>query len=298
MDKLGDKRVGIIGTGATAVQCIPPLAPRRRAALRLPAHAVVRRRPQQPPDRPRVVRDARAGLAAQVAAELRDAPDRRLRRPRTSSRTAGPTSRSASATASCRRWASRAPTFDADTMRQAYEDSDDEKMNEIRARVDARRARRGDRRGSEAVVPPALQAALLPRRVPAGLQRAGHARSSTPTARASSASTRPASGPAGEHYELDCLDLRFGLRGRHRVRAALRLRDRRARRRHAHRALEGRHADAARHARPRLPEPLHRRLRAGARTWSRTSRATSSRPARRSPPSSRTRSRSARSRSR
>jgi cation diffusion facilitator CzcD-associated flavoprotein CzcO len=32
MDKLGDKRVGIIGTGATAVQCIPPLA---RAAKEL-----------------------------------------------------------------------------------------------------------------------------------------------------------------------------------------------------------------------------------------------------------------------
>ena len=86
----------------------PAALARRRAALRLPAHAVVRRHPQQPRDRPRLVRDARAGLAAQVAAELRDAPDRRLRATRTSSRTAGRTSRSASATASCRRWASRA----------------------------------------------------------------------------------------------------------------------------------------------------------------------------------------------
>ena len=64
MTDLADKRVGIIGTGATAVQCIPPLARDAAGALRLPAHAVVDRRAQQPPDRPRLVRDARAGLAA------------------------------------------------------------------------------------------------------------------------------------------------------------------------------------------------------------------------------------------
>ncbi len=80
MTNLADKRVGIIGTGATAVQCIPPARARRARAVRVPTHAVVGRRPQQPSDRPRVVRDARARLAEEVAAELRDPPDRRLRR--------------------------------------------------------------------------------------------------------------------------------------------------------------------------------------------------------------------------
>ena len=64
MTNLADKRVGIIGTGATAVQCIPPLARDAQRAVRVPAHAVVDRRAQQPPDRSRVVRDARARLAA------------------------------------------------------------------------------------------------------------------------------------------------------------------------------------------------------------------------------------------
>ncbi len=52
--RLADKRVGIIGTGATAVQCVPHLGARRQAALRLPAHALVDRRARQQADRPRV----------------------------------------------------------------------------------------------------------------------------------------------------------------------------------------------------------------------------------------------------
>ena len=58
---------------------------------------------------------------------------------------------------------------------------------------------------AEGLVPPALQAAVLPRRVPAGLQRAELRTSSTPTARASSASTRPASWSAACDYEVDCI---------------------------------------------------------------------------------------------
>ena len=69
-------------------------------------------------------------------------------------------------------------------------------MTEIRARVDAIVDGPGDRRGAQALVPPAVQAAVLPRRVPAGLQRARTSTWSTPTARASSASTRPACGSA------------------------------------------------------------------------------------------------------
>ena len=44
----------------------------------------------------------------------------------------------------------------------------------------------GDRRGAQALVPPVLQAAVLPRRVPADLQPAERPRWSTPMARASS----------------------------------------------------------------------------------------------------------------
>ena len=71
-------------------------APRRaaRAALRVPAHAVVGRRARQPPDRPRVgAQSLAAGLAA--ASAWRTSPrssSRRLRATRTWSTTAGPTS--------------------------------------------------------------------------------------------------------------------------------------------------------------------------------------------------------------
>ncbi len=52
---------------------------------------------------------------------------------------------------------------------------------------------RDDGREAEGLVPPALQAAVLPRRVPAGVQRARARTWSTPTARASSGSPRTAS---------------------------------------------------------------------------------------------------------
>ena len=91
-------------------------------------------------------------------------------------------------------------------MLAAFEDTDYEKMDEIRARVDAhRRATARPPAKLEGLVPPAVQAAVLPRRVPAGVQRSRARTSSTPTARASSASTRPASWSAGREYELDCI---------------------------------------------------------------------------------------------
>ena len=48
---LADKRVAIIGTGATAIQCVPHLGAPRQAALRLPAHALVGGRARQQADR-------------------------------------------------------------------------------------------------------------------------------------------------------------------------------------------------------------------------------------------------------
>ena len=41
LDGLADKRVGIIGTGATAVQVIPHVAASSAPAVRLPAHALL-----------------------------------------------------------------------------------------------------------------------------------------------------------------------------------------------------------------------------------------------------------------
>ena len=54
----------IIGTGATAIQCVPHLGAARQAALRLPAHAVVGGRARQQAHRPGVGGDAQARLAA------------------------------------------------------------------------------------------------------------------------------------------------------------------------------------------------------------------------------------------
>ena len=73
---------------------------------------------------------------------------------------------------------------------------------------------------AQGLVPPAVQAAVLPRRVPAGLQRARAPTSSTPTARASSASPRPGWSSPAREYELDCIIYALRLRGRHRPHAA------------------------------------------------------------------------------
>ena len=78
MTQLADKRVAIIGTGATAVQCVPHLA-RDSGALyvfqRTPSSVDVR---ANAADRSRLVREHRhAGLAAALARELHRQPGRR-----------------------------------------------------------------------------------------------------------------------------------------------------------------------------------------------------------------------------
>ena len=83
LTRLRDKRVGIIGTGATAVQCVPHLGERRRAPLRVPAHAVVDRRARQPPDRSRVGEVARARLAPGSAWTTSTTSSRAASRPKT-----------------------------------------------------------------------------------------------------------------------------------------------------------------------------------------------------------------------
>ena len=136
MDGLADKRVGIIGTGATAVQCIPHLA-RARGELfvfqRTPSSIDVRA--NEPTDPEWFERESRAGLAGAVDGQLRRRADRAASPTRTWSRTAGPTSPGASATGSSRTRDGRPSAIES--FQQAFEDCDDEKMDEIRARVDA-----------------------------------------------------------------------------------------------------------------------------------------------------------------
>ena len=77
MDKLADKRVAIIGTGATSVQCVPHLA-RACGELyvfqRTPSSVDVRDNP--PTDPEWFAADRHAGLAAALARELHRQPDR------------------------------------------------------------------------------------------------------------------------------------------------------------------------------------------------------------------------------
>ena len=75
--KLADKRVGIIGTGATAIQCVPHLGEVGGAAVRVPAHPVDGRRARQPADRSGLVGRPGRRLAAPPHRELPAAHRRR-----------------------------------------------------------------------------------------------------------------------------------------------------------------------------------------------------------------------------
>ena len=78
MDNLADKRVAIIGTGATAVQCVPHLARACRELYvfqRTPSSVDARN--NRPTDPEWFARDGDAGLAAALAGELRRQPDPR-----------------------------------------------------------------------------------------------------------------------------------------------------------------------------------------------------------------------------
>ena len=150
----------------------------------------------------------------------------------------------------------------ADAIAAALEESDFQKMDDIRARV--RRARRGPghRRGAEALVQALLQAAVLPRRLPAELQPAERA-----ARRHRRQGRRPDHAERGRgrrHRVRDRLPhLRHRLRGEHRLHAEARLRPGRSRRREPVGALGERHAHDARHARARLPQPVPHRARPG-----------------------------------
>ena len=100
---LNGKRVGIIGTGATAVQAIPELAKIVERALRLPAHAVDDRRARPARDDAGGDRDlgatSPAGRGPGARASPRSPPAAPRSRPTTTTSPArSPTSRSASST--------------------------------------------------------------------------------------------------------------------------------------------------------------------------------------------------------
>jgi cation diffusion facilitator CzcD-associated flavoprotein CzcO len=134
--KLADKRVGIIGTGATAVQCIPHLARSARELFvfqRTPSSIDVRNNHPIDPEWFATLEPGwqqkwltnfatlqTGGFAAEdlvkdgwtdISQRIRDRVVKMAGTP--------------------------GATFDAELMRRAYEDSDDEKMEEIRARVES-----------------------------------------------------------------------------------------------------------------------------------------------------------------
>jgi len=136
LDKLGDKRVGIIGTGATAVQCIPPLARAAKELVvfqRTPSSVDVRNNHPIDPDLFATLETGwqqkwlmnfavlqTGGFAEEdlvkdgwtdISQRIRDRIVEEI------GQTGAP--------------------FGPEEFRRAYEDSDDEKMTEIRARVDS-----------------------------------------------------------------------------------------------------------------------------------------------------------------
>ncbi len=258
MTNLADKRVGIIGTGATAVQCIPPVARDAHELYvfqRTPSSVDVRNNHPIDPEwfatlEPGWQRKWLLNFATLQTGGFADEDlvkdgwtdiSQRIRDRIVEKVAAG-------------------NEFTLELADLAFLESDDEKMEEIRARCDAVVEDRRDRRESEGLVPPTLQAAVLPRRVPAGLQRAElpprrHRRQGRRAHR------RDRSVGRGRALRARLPDLRVGLRGRHQLRPPLGLRHHRARRLPALRVLGRRHAVDARHPRARLPEPLHHRLR-------------------------------------
>jgi cation diffusion facilitator CzcD-associated flavoprotein CzcO len=134
MTGLADKRVGIIGTGATAVQCIPPLA-RDAAELfvfqRTPSSVDVRNNHPIDPDEFAALEPGWqqewlmnfATLQTGGFAELDLVKD-------------GWTDITVRIRDRVVEWVQEGREFTPETVLEAFEDCDDEKMDEIRARVD------------------------------------------------------------------------------------------------------------------------------------------------------------------
>jgi len=266
---LADKRVGIIGTGATAVQCIPHLA-RDAGELfvfqRTPSSIDVRNNQVIDPEWFATLEPGwqAAWLANFAILQTGGFADEDLVHDgwtdisqRIRDRVVADMGEGA---------------FGPEAFRRAYEDSDDEKMTEIRARVDA------------IVEDPATAGALMPwyRQLckrpcfhDEYLQAYNEPGVHLVDTDGRGVERIDASGVwvAGVHYPLDWPDLRLGLRGRHRLHAPFGLRvvgrDGTTLSEHwadGMQTLHGLH-------RPRLSEPVRRRP-GQAATSSRTSRTT------------------------
>ena len=261
MTELADKRVGIIGTGATAVQCIPPLGRDARRAVRVPAHAVVDRRAQQPRDRTRVVRHARARLATGVAVQLRDAPDRRVRRrgprqgrldrhlathPRPRARERGER----------RGVRPRGVPARLRGERRREDGGDPRPGWTASSRIGRPRTPSSRGTGSSASDRASTTSTCRP-------STGRTSTSSTPTGAASPASTRPASGWGTEHVELDCIIFASGFEVGTEYARRSGYETTGTRRPDAVREVGRRDVVVARRARARLPEPVRHHARAG-----------------------------------
>ena len=198
---LAGKRVGIIGTGATAVQCVPHLgdaAEHLYVFQRTPSSIDVRaNRPTDP------------GVGREPRARLAEAPDGQLQQPRVR-RLRGRGSRQRRLDRHHRQAARHAPQPD---RRGHHRGRHRGNARARRLREDGTdpgagrhpRQRPGDGGGVEAVLPPVLQAAVLPRRVPRHVQPSQRDAGRHRRAGASSASPNEGWSSSGVEYELDCL---------------------------------------------------------------------------------------------
>ncbi len=198
--KLADKRVGIIGTGATAIQCVPHLA-------RSVGHLLVFQRTPSTVD----VRGNRP-TDPQWSADLKHGWQRH-RIENFQLLTAGGEAdedlvddawTSIVKKLFVMRQRSVAGMSDEDRLR-AVELADFAKMEEIRARVDSIVADRATAEAPQAVVRLLLQAAVLPRRVPADVQPGQRDTRRHPAALASSGSPTGGVVVDGAEHRIDCL---------------------------------------------------------------------------------------------
>ena len=166
LSKLADKVVAVIGTGASAIQCIPALAESAKHLYvfqRTPSAVGVRGNRPTPEDFAEGLR-LRVGNASGCTTST-PVLDGLPARP-TWSTTAGRIIWPRSGTRGIE------PDMSIDEFMLRAEEEDFEIMEEHRARDRRDRHRSRGRRDPEALLPLPLQAALFPRRVPAGLQSA------------------------------------------------------------------------------------------------------------------------------
>ena len=233
LEHLADKVVGIIGTGASAVQVVPNLGAAAKELYvfqRTPSSIDVRDDWETDPE-----------WAAHAAS--RAGRPSGGRRPSTEP----PLDRAAD----------RAALRDGITREEKIRRQENANIDSHDADPPPHRGDRrgpGDGRGAEAVVHVHVQAAVLPQRLPADVQPARTCTSSTRRARASPRSARQGPIFDGTDVRARPADLRHRLRGaedRHLQP------DRRRGRRRPQRQVRRRHPHAARHPHPRLPEPVH-----------------------------------------